>query len=175
MKKFRLLLLDANVVIELFKQQLWDKFIAKCNVYLAQTVVDEAHFYEDSNGERQPIDLAQYINSNAITVFDPTLTEIAAFSAKFDLAYLDRLHDGELASLAYLLQQTEECRICSADKIVYRVIGNLRIKEQGISLQEILQQIGLGRTLDQWFTQDYREKWTSKGFEESQYGIGAAS
>lgn len=46
MKKFRLLLLDADVVIELFRLGLWDGIVERCDVHLARIVVeDEAQFY----------------------------------------------------------------------------------------------------------------------------------
>jgi hypothetical protein len=45
MKKFKLLLLDANVVIQAFKLGLWAKLIERCDVWLAATVVQEAAFF----------------------------------------------------------------------------------------------------------------------------------
>ncbi len=57
MKKFRLLLLDANIVIEISRHSLWDRIIAACEVHLAQTVVNEARFFDDDNGACQEIDL----------------------------------------------------------------------------------------------------------------------
>ena len=43
MKKFRLLLLDANVVIELFRHGIWARVIETCEVYLSRTVVPVTH------------------------------------------------------------------------------------------------------------------------------------
>jgi hypothetical protein len=40
---------------------------------------------------------------------------------------------------------------------------------QGISLEEILQRVGLGIGMPRQFTKTYREEWTQKGFEE---GLG---
>ncbi len=40
MKKFRLLLLDANIVIELFGQGIWDRVIDLCDIHLARTVAE---------------------------------------------------------------------------------------------------------------------------------------
>jgi len=71
--------------------------------------------------------------------------------------------------MCYLLKQPNECQICSADKIVYRVLGNMHRAEQGVSLDEVLNQIGLGRKLGREFSREYREQWTQRGFEE---GLG---
>ena len=172
MKKFRLLLLDANVVLEISRHGLWERIVARCDVHLAQTVLDESQFYEDDQGEKHYIDLAPYISSKAITVFDMTPSQMNGFLGEFDPVYLEKLDPGEAVSLAYLLGQSDECRICSADKIVYRVLGGLRRPDQGVSLDEILRQIGLGRKLENEFTKAYREEWTKRGFQEGLTGIG---
>ena len=172
MKKFRLLLLDANVVIEIARHGLWDQMVARCDVHLAQTVLDEAQFYEDDQGDKHYIDLAPFISANAITVFNLTPSQTAGFRAQFDPVYFEKLDPGETESLAYLLSQSDEYRICSADKIIYRVLGCLSRPDQGVSLDEVLGQIGLGRKLGREFTRAYREEWTKKGFQEGLAGIG---
>ncbi|MGC9454003.1 MAG: hypothetical protein ACP5HU_03990 [Phycisphaerae bacterium] len=165
-KKFRLLLLDACVVIELFKRGIWEDVLDRCEIHLARTVVDEAHFYEDDLGERHYFDLLEYEADGKIAVFDVPLTEIRNFLSRFGPSYMESLHDGEAESLAYLFNSSEPCLICSADKIVYRVLGNTNKGEQGISLQEILEQVGLGRKLSKPFGKQYREYWTGKGMQE---------
>lgn len=172
MKKFRLLLLDANVVIEISRHALWDQLVDRYEIHLARTVIDEAQFFDDDDGNRQYIDLTAYIDAKNITVFDLAPSNLAALRAKFDHVYFEKLDPGETESLGYLLQQSDECRMCSADKIVYRVLGNLSRAEQGISLEEVLNQVGLGRRLDREFTQGFREEWTRKGFQEGLSGIG---
>lgn len=172
MKKFRLLLLDANIVIEISRHGLWDQIIARCEIHLARTVVDEAHFYFDANDDQQPIDLMPHINASGITVFDLKPSDLAGLRAQFDAGYFEKLDPGETESLAYLLAQGEECQICSADKIVYRVLGNMHRADQGVSLEEVLTQIGLGRKLGREFSREYREQWTQKGFQEGLGGMG---
>jgi hypothetical protein len=104
MKKFRLLLLDANVVIELFRQGIWDRLIDACDVHLAQTVVSaEAHFYEDDEGVRCDFDVGQYCQAGKISVFDLAPSELVAFRAQFDPTYFEKLDPGETESLAYLV------------------------------------------------------------------------
>lgn len=172
MKKFRLLLLDANIVIEISRHGLWDQIVARCDVHLARTVIEEAHFFLDANGDRQAIDLTPYINAGSITAFDLTPSDLAQFRVKFDPVYFEKLDPGETESLAYLLRQSEDCRICSADKIIFRVLGNIDRAAQGVSLAEVLTQIGLDRPLAREFSRDYRERWTQKGFEEGLGGMG---
>ncbi len=172
-KKFRLLLLDANVVIELFRHGIWDRLLEACDVHLAQTIVSrEVRYYDDSQGVRHDLDLGKYVESGEITVFDVEQSDLTAFRAAFDPTYFERLDPGETESLVYLLSSRETCLICSADTIVYRVLGNLNRGEQGISLEEVLQRIGLCRELAWQFTRAFREKYTKKGFEQRMGGLG---
>jgi hypothetical protein len=41
-----------------------------------------------------------------------------------------------------------------------------------VSLEEVLQQIGLGRKLNREFCREYREYWTKRGFGEGLQGMG---
>jgi hypothetical protein len=175
MKKSSLLLLDANVVIEIARQGLWDQITARCDIRLSQTVLDESQFYNDDQGERHYIDLTPYISSQRITLFDLTPSQLGGFLAQFGPVYLEKLDPGEAESLAYLLDQPDDCMICSADKIVYRVLGCLSRSEQGVSLEEVLGQLGLSRRLDRKFTKAYKDEWTGKGFQEGLTGLGTRS
>ena len=173
MKKFRLLLLDANIVIELFRLGIWDRLVDLCEIHLARTVVDtEAHFFLDDDGDRHDFDLDAYARGGKIHVFDVAPSDLAAFLDSFDPVYFEKLDPGETESLAFLLNATLDCRLCSADKIVFRVLGSLHRGEQGISLEEILHQVGLSRALRREFSRAYREQWTDKGFQEGFQGIG---
>ena len=172
MKRLSLLLLDANVVIHLFETGIWPKAVEACDLHLARTVVGEAHFFEDERGQRHDFDLAPYIDRQEITVFDVMPSDMDAFFEQFDVSYLEKLDDGEAESLAYMLKAPEEMLFCSADKIVFRVLGNLDRSTQGISLEEVLNRIGHSRPLPHQFGKAYRDKWTAQGVEERMRGIG---
>ena len=172
MKKFKLLLLDANVVIQAFKLGLWAKLIERCDVWLAATVVQEAAFFTTEDGTSHTIDISQDLAENRVSKFELTPSELSEFRSSFDPSYFEKLDDGETESLAHLINSAEQFLICSADKIVYRILGNLKRSEQGISLEEILQQVGLGVALPRPFTKSYRKECTARGFEEGLGGIG---
>ncbi len=173
MKKFRLLLLDANVVIDLFARGLWEVALDRCEVYLAETVVGEAHFYSDGAGVRHDFNLKEYASQGRLTVFSVLPSELVSFKGLFDPVYLEKLDPGETESLALLLKEREQkFRLCSADKIVYRILGALQLRERGVSLEEVLQEIGYARPLPYHLTKAYREKWTTKGFTEGFTGMG---
>jgi hypothetical protein len=89
--------------------------------------------FDDANGTR--IDLEPAIQSKAITIFSVDAVKVEAFRSCFDDSYLGVLDDGEAESLAYLFDAKSDFVISSADKIVYRVLGNMHRGDQGISLE----------------------------------------
>jgi hypothetical protein len=107
-----------------------------------------------------------------ITVFDVPLAAVESFRCGFDASYLEKLDDGEAESLAHLFKGGEERTICSADAIVFRVLGNMDRSEQGLSLEEVLQRSGLARQVAWPYTKKFREQWTRRGVEERLYGRG---
>jgi len=171
-KKFELLLLDANVVIYLFKLGIWDKVVTQCDIRLARIVVEEAHFYETDEGERVDFDLAPYVAAAQVHVFDVMPSDLVRFRRTFKTLFLEQMDPGETESLAWLLANPSEPHLCSADAIVFRVLGALGLAERGISLEEVLSQIGLGHALPHQFSRKFRDRWTKKGFEEGLRGLG---
>jgi len=174
-KKFSLLLLDANVVIRIFELGIWDRMIKACDAHLARTVVGEADFYEDRKGVGHRIDLDPYKEDGRITVHDVLVSQVSALTDRFGAHFLDRLHDGETESLALLvtnLDSAQRFTICSSDAIVFRVLGALKAGEQGLSLEEVLQQVGLNQKLERQFCKAFRVNCTRQGFDEGVRGFG---
>jgi hypothetical protein len=172
MKKFKLLLLDANIVIKAFELGLWEKLIERCDIWLASTIVQEAEYFTTDDGIAHRIDISTDVVEKRVSDFEVPLSELSRFRESFDPSYLEKLDDGETESLAFLLHSNERFLICSADKIVFRILENLKRSEQGVSFEEVLQQIGLGTALPRQFSKVFREDWTRKGFGEGLGGIG---
>lgn len=172
MTRLRLVLLDANVVIHIFGLGIWEQITQRCNVLLAQTVIDEVEFYDTDSG-RQYIDWRPWVSAGAVKVAALPARETRDYCDQFGCEYYEKLDPGEAESLA-LLDREADARICSADKIVWRVLGNLNQGDRGISLEEILTQIGFGRSLPERFSKAFREKWTKIGGQERIMGRGMA-
>jgi hypothetical protein len=171
-KRLNLLLLDANVVIHLFKLGLWDRILDVCDIHLAQTVVEEVDFYKDEEGEHHNIDLKPDLIADKVHSFSLPATALAAFRDQFGIEYIEKLDPGEVESLVHLLSSSKDWLLCSADKIVFRVLGNLDRRDQGISLEEVLQKVGLPRRLDHQYQKAYRVWWSDEGVKERMQGRG---
>jgi hypothetical protein len=75
-----------------------------------------------------------------------------------------------------LFDAKNDLLISPADKIVYRVLGNMHRVDQGISLNEILDKIGLTASqLPPQYRREFRERWTQVGFDERLRGLGLKS
>lgn len=158
-------MLDAGPIIKLFELNLWDKFIEKCDVAIPRTIVEDETIFFGTEDNKTFLEqgLASYEKNGLVKIIDVPLSLINTFIKKFDLAYQASIHPGEKEALAFLLNTSERYRLCSADKVVFKVLGLLGKSEQGISLEEVLEQIGLNQKLEEWFTKQFREKYTKIG------------
>lgn len=176
MPKLKLLILDAGVVIKLHEWNLWEQVIAKCDVHLSSIVAGYESKYHRVDGDNwdKDIDLTQAIQDGKITIFEVAPADILAFKNRFDASYFCDLDNGEAESLAYLSSQRKlDFKFSSGDAIVYKVLGNLNIVEQGIALEEILQQIGLSRRISEFqYTKAFRDQMTNIGSTDRIQGRG---
>jgi hypothetical protein len=166
MKKFQFLLLDTGPIIKLFELGIWDAFIAKCDVTVCRTIVDEAK-WASRDIEDVRIDLEGDERDGRIHIVDVELAVAKAFYDKFDLSYQAVLHDGEKETLAFLCGSTEEWLVCAADKAVFKILGAIGKSERGVSLEKVLSGIGLGRELEWPYTEKFRLRYTHLGQADS--------
>ena len=169
MKKFQFLLLDAGPIIKLFSLGIWDDFLKHCDVTVSRIIADDqALFTED--GTKQ-INLKPY--EEIVRIIDVELSAVKPFYSKFGSLYKAEVHPGEKETLAFLCTSSENWQVCSADHVVFRVLGLLNKADQGISLEEILVIIGLSQSNLEWeYTKRFREKWTRKGQVDFTQGQG---
>jgi hypothetical protein len=171
MKKFQFLLLDAGPIIKLFELGLWEDFIDKCDVTLCRTVAQQGKWASQEDQDIC-IDLETYERANRIRILDVELPVVKAFYERFDLSYRTELHPGEKETLAFLHSSSEPWLLCTADAAVFKTLGVLGRSAQGISLQEALAQLGLGRNLEWKYSERFRQKYTALGQADSIQGKG---
>ncbi|MFZ4576384.1 MAG: type II toxin-antitoxin system VapC family toxin [Phycisphaerales bacterium] len=170
MTRSRLVLLDTNVVLRLFELGIWQAVTQRYQIVLAQTVIDESQFFTRDD-QRHDIEWGPILASGEVEVRSAAAADVAKFCGRFDRNYLEKLDPGEAESLT-LMQQETQASICSADKIVWRVLGNTGQGERGVSLEELLQHIGLTKGLPDRFSKRFREKWTKGGGADQLWGYG---
>jgi len=164
MKKYQCLLLDANVVIELFSLGLWDAIVKQCEIHLSEIVIQEASYYPDASGNLCPINLDSYLNQGSVHRFSRSTTDLLNFKNRFGPNYFEKLDPGETESLLHLVSGScEDYHICSSDAIVFRVLAHLSRSHQGVSLEELLDQFSIRQNLQKKYTRAFRLEWCQRG------------
>ncbi|MEN6494144.1 MAG: hypothetical protein ABFD16_07625 [Thermoguttaceae bacterium] len=173
MPKLKLLILDANVVIYLHEHELWQAVLERCEVHLSGIVIDdEVRFYPGTEYD-EVIDLSPDVDAGRIQRFDVPVSEVKVFRDQFDPVYRGDLDPGEEESLAHMLHAAKDFLISSGDAIVYRILGNVNRGDAGISLEEVLQKVGLSRGNLPWqYTKAFQERYTRVGQQEAIQGLG---
>ena len=131
----KLLLLDADVIIDLHTLGLFRRITKTYNIFLTREMFEEAKYYK-KDGTKIEIDLK-----------DVTITDIA------DLESLRRVQreakkamlgidPGESTSIAYLSQTDEEITFCTCDKAAIKLMSYMEIEQKAISLEEALRSTG---------------------------------
>ena len=173
MLKFQFLLFDACVIIGAYELGVWGDLIQRCVVTFTSTVKDqETYFWYDEQEIGHEINLNKDVEAKKINCVDVPLSKVSDFRKKFHPIYLDRMDAGEADSLAFLFFSEEEWLMASSDLHVFKVLGCLGLGERGISLEEILQQVGLGRDMEWKYSKEFRKKYTLKGEQEGITGFG---
>lgn len=172
MKKFQFLLLDAGPIIKFFELNLWEAFVEKCDVTITRTIINEAK-WASQGYEDVCIDLQSYEKNGHLNIIDLEPFLVKQFYDKFDFSYQAIIHSGEKETLAFLDNTSDEFILCTADGSVFKVLGLLGKSEQGVSLEEILKEIGLPQNKLEWqYTKRFREKYTRMGQADSIQGKG---
>lgn len=167
------MILDANVVIYLHEHDLWHPARDRCEVHLSRIVAESEVCYYRGPEHDEVIDLSADVDAGHVRIFDVLASDLKGFRDRFDPAYLGDLDDGEAESLAFMFGQGEPFLISSGDAIVFRVLGNLNEGDRGLSLEEILQRIGLGRSGLPWpYTKAFRDHYTRIGQQDMIRGRG---
>jgi len=172
MKNYQFLLLDAGPIIKLFELDLWNQVLERCKITITRTVADEAVFIgNEEQKEYLPL-LETYEKSGRLTIIDPDISAVGIFLSQFDDSYQSIIHDGEKDSLAFLSHNSKEYQICSSDGAVFRILGLLGLKEQGVSLEKLLADLGMSQKLEWKYTEKFRTKFSKEGGTDSIQGRG---
>ena len=132
----KLLLLDADIIIDLHSLDLFQNICKAYDVHVTKTVLDEAKFYR-KDGVSWPIDIL----SKVIIVDDIEIEALRQVNDQAKKAIL-QIDPGEATSIAYLIQSDEDIKFCSCDKAAITLVSFMDIEEKCISLEKALKEAG---------------------------------
>ncbi|MDZ7814750.1 MAG: hypothetical protein U5N86_01710 [Planctomycetota bacterium] len=158
-----MLLVDADVLIELARLGYLRPFLKQYDVHIPATVLDEAEFWEDEDGKH-------YIDwddlGDKYTVVTATLEEARHVRGQKHVESGALAPDaGEFEAIAiYLNREDTEYQLCVCDAVVPKLLGSL-LKTQGLmSLEKALASIDVDITrLRKQFTEGRLQKNIRQG------------
>lgn len=171
-----IIILDAVIVIKLFKYNLWDSFVENYQVYLPAIVAHkESKFYKTLSGEKVPIDLSSYINDGKCHILSADADLLTLFSENFDLSFRKSINEGEKEALALLETEKilEKALFCTADRPAVHALCLMRLSSRGISLEELLLKVSLSiKKIEAHLTKEAFNNWLKEGKVKSLTGEG---
>ena len=139
MQKPKLLLLDADVVIEAHKLDVWEALKKAFSIAVPATIVREARYFKSSKSG-QGINLQKQIDVGEITCIEATANEILAAFENFDPIFVQGLDDGEKEGIAIIRsEKNPDCVFCTGDTNAVEAVGMLAIENHSISFEGVLQ------------------------------------
>jgi len=169
-------IVDANVIIKLHELGKFESLLKVCEVYVTETIKDEARFYLQDLGNGVPrkvmIDLDGYIRKGRLKVLrDPPMDKIAEFSARLEKKLPDKgIQLGETSCLIHLEESGSDYYFCTGDRAVMFVAGYMGFGDRLISLEALL---GMITGLEYSYTEDCLKKEIERGsIRKIQEGAG---
>ena len=157
-----LLLLDADVIIDLHELGIWESLIKKYNVYVASTVINvEALYFEDKKTKGDAdINLREYVNNGLIHEVSATAEEqkrVNDFLKDNELHYIAP-DPGELEAIAIINERKiEDLIFCTRDVLAQKIMIHMDFADQLTALETVLKKQGFMRK-DKKVAEDWSEK-----------------
>lgn len=132
----KLLLLDADVIIDLHSLVLFEKISRAYDVYVTQEVYEEATYFK-KGGSKNPINIADRV----IVIKDVAFEGLEKVEKEAKEARLV-IDPGESTSIAYINQTEDKMTFCSCDKAAIKLISYMELEQKSISLEKALRNAG---------------------------------
>ena len=153
----KLLLLDADVVIDLHTLGLFDRIIKGYEIHVTKTVLDEAAYFK-SGGARTKIDIRDHV-----TVIENVAVEHLQTLRKEAKEARLGIDPGELEAIACLIQEDEGLIFCTCDQAAIKLLSFMNLDGRAVSIEKVLRTTGYHkknlypRHWEKTFTQCIRE------------------
>lgn len=167
-KSHKIILLDANAIIELHQLALWKPVIHSCHIAITPIIRRESRFYKDQQGQKKPIDLSQDIADQKVEEILVPLETFNSLQGVLNNFFLQGIDEGEREAIAFLYKnkQKDLYLFCTADMLAIKCLGVLGLRYQGISMQALLEKIN-NKANKQTHSKQLFEKLLNEGFQEA--------
>lgn len=132
----KLLLLDADVVIDLHTLGLFDRIDKGFEIHITKTVLDEASYFK-IGGARTKIDIR-----NRVTVIENVAVEHLQTVRKEAKEARLGIDPGEMEAIAYLMQEDEGLIFCTCDQAAIKLLAFMNLEGRSVSFEKALRATG---------------------------------
>lgn len=140
-----LLLLDADIVINLYELGYWRPVLSQNKVHLSSTIIDEIRYYR-KNDEAIPIDLKPLLKSGEVVEVTVSVLDQKEVYDLLVANNADGVHAGELEALSFIFHKNgESFEIALKDHAAIKAAVVLGISDQAISVETLLRKSGVIR------------------------------
>ncbi len=161
-------LLDAGPLIELHRLGIWERVVGRAELVIPSIVVErEAEFWDSEDGERKPIRLEPLIASGVIRKVEVDAAQVLETAALYDASIADSIHAGELEALTILRcwEGAERPSFCTGDRLATIALCLLGFSSLAVSLEELLERVGLTARPRPQFCRDKMRRWVEEGVQ----------
>lgn len=135
----KLLLLDADVVIDLHTLGVFDRISKGFAIHITKTVLEEVQYFK-SGGKKTRI----HIDDCVTVIEDVALSNLQTVREEAKEARLG-IDPGELESIACLTQEEENLIFCTCDQAAIKLLSFMNLDGRSISLEKALRSTGYQR------------------------------
>jgi hypothetical protein len=156
-----LVLLDADVIIELHRVGAWNALLQRYRIGVFEIIARrEVMFWKNERGERVDIELNEYEKTGLIQIHSASIPDLQGTLQAFSADMRDRLHSGEIEAISVLrrLCSCQEALFCTGDRKACEAVVLLGLSENGISLERLLSRAGLKKPIRMHFTESRFKK-----------------
>jgi len=132
----KLLLLDADVIIDLHTLSLFDRIIKGYEIHVTKTVLSEASYFK-RDGARTKIairDRVTIIENIAVEHLQTVRDEAKEARLGID--------PGELEAIACLIQNDEELIFCTCDQAAIKLLAFMNLEARAVSIEKTIRTTG---------------------------------
>ncbi len=142
--KSRLVFLDANVIIEAHRLNIWNHLIGQFEVVVPSFILDnEVRYFTSGRGQAVTIDLSADEKAGRIKRETALPGDFQKLDTNFKSVFVDGLDPGEKEALALLYSgRFEEHRFCTGDGAAIRALSVLSLQFQGVSFETLMTESG---------------------------------
>lgn len=179
MTKSRLIILDADVIIDSLKLGLWKSLINNYQVHVPAMVVHkEVYYYTDEKGDELPVNLNDYVAKNQIVMLEAEISDFQNFNEHVRAEYTDRRVDpGEKEAMVLLMSgRYDDYKFCTGDQAAIKVLSAIGLRQSGVSLEKLLKDIGQKNKVKKIrnnFTEQTFQYWSNRGLQERHLALNS--